>query len=196
MSKEEEFRDLEEELADMRRRARELTVGLTAEQLARRPDPTAWSIAECLAHLNITASVIQPKIAAAIERGTRNKITAPGPFLPGPLGRLLIWIAEPPPKFRIRAPKSIAPQVDHDDPAQVVGEFMKVQDEWERLMRECEGLDQRKLKIASPFRGVPRLRLAAPIPWMMAHQRRHLLQAEKVKQQIVSATSPLQHTAP
>jgi DinB superfamily len=196
MSSEKQYRDIGEELEDIRRRARELAGGLTAEQLARRPDPTAWSIAECLAHLNVTASVIQPKIASAIERGKKDKITRPGPFSPGAVGRLLIWIAEPPPKFRIRAPKNIAPQVGQDDPAQVVGEFMKVQDEWEKLIRDCDGLDQRKLKIASPFRGMPRLRLAAPIPWMMAHQRRHLLQAEKVKQQIVSAASPLQHTAP
>jgi hypothetical protein len=32
-----------------------------------------------------------------------------------------------------------------------------------------------------------RARLAAALPWMMAHQRRHLLQEENVKRQIVSA---------
>jgi hypothetical protein len=31
------------------------------------------------------------------------------------------------------------------------------------------------------------MRLAAVLPWMMAHQRRHLLQAENVKRQIISA---------
>jgi hypothetical protein len=33
------------------------------------------------------------------------------------------------------------------------------------------------------------MRLAAVLPWMMAHQRRHLLQAENVKRQIGSAAS-------
>jgi hypothetical protein len=62
--------------------------------------------------------------------------------------------------------------------------FMKAQDEWERLDRDAEGLDQEKVKIALPFPGVPRLRLAALIPWMTAHQRRHLLQAEGVKRRL------------
>ena len=159
-------------------------MSLTAEQLSRRPDSSAWSIAECLSHLNITAAVIQPKIAAAIERGKKDKITGQGPFSPGPMGRLLKWIAEPPPKFRIRAPKNIAPQVAHGEIAELMNRFMKVQDEWERLVRDSDGLDQRKLKIESPFRGIPRLRLSAPIPWMLAHQRRHLRQAETVKQRI------------
>lgn len=174
---------LEQQVADCRRRAQQLTNGLSPDQLARRPDPAKWSIAECLAHLNMTAAAIQPKISAAIEQGRRDKAFGKGPFSPGPLGKLLIWIAEPPPKFKIPAPKEIVPQVVDGDPAQVVAEFMKVQDEWERLIRESEGLDQNKLKIASPFPRIPRLRLASPIPWMMAHQRRHLMQAEGVKSQ-------------
>lgn len=182
-----DVRNLGNDLADIRRRARELTNGLTAEQLTRRPDPASWSIAECLAHLNITAAIVQPKIVAAIAHGKKDKITGQGPFSPGPMGHFFIWLAEPPPKFRLRAPKNIVPVVAHGDPGEVIAEFMRVQDEWERLIREGDGLDQKKLKIASPFRGVPRLRLAAPIPWMMAHQRRHLLQAEKVKQRIASA---------
>jgi DinB superfamily len=177
------------DINDARVRAKNLVHSLTADQLARRPDPAAWSIVECLSHLNSTAAVIQPKIAAAIERGKKNKVNGQGPFAPGPLGRLLIWLAEPPPKFRMRAPKNIAPRVAHPDAAETIGEFMKVQDLWERLVQDSDGLDQEKLKIGSPFRGIPRLRLAAPIPWMMAHQRRHLLQAEKVKQRIEAIDS-------
>ena len=180
---------LREELNETRRRAEQLVSGLSPEQLGLRLNPARWSIIECLAHLNMTAAIVQPKIAAAIEQGKQEKTSGNGPFSPGPLGRLLIWIAEPPPKFRMRAPKNIAPAVNHGDASQVLSDFMKFQDGWETLDRNAQGLDQRKLKIASPFRGLPRLRLAVPIPWMMAHQRRHLLQAEEVKRQIVSAAS-------
>jgi hypothetical protein len=69
-------------------------------------------------------------------------------------------------------------------PLQVLPAFMKAQDEWERLMREQEGLNLAKIKVGQ---GVFRIRLAAALPWMMAHQRRHLLQAENMKRQIVSA---------
>ena len=175
---------LVQQVNECRNRAGQLTAGLSPEELSRRPEATKWSIAECLAHLNLAAGAIQPKVARAIEQGRKDKITGNGPFSPGPLGRLLIWLAEPPPKFRMRAPKGIAPAVSHADPSHVIADFMKAQDAWEQLISDCEGLDQNKLRVGSLFPGLPRLRLAAPIPWMLAHQRRHLWQAENVKQQI------------
>lgn len=177
------------QLNDIRRRARELVAGLSAEQLTRRPDPSKWSIAECLAHLNVTAAGYQPAIDGAIRRGKENKMAGKGPYKAGMLGSLLKWIAEPPPKFRLRAPKGILPPSSITDPAQVVAQFMRVQDEWERQVREMDGLDLKKVKCETPLPPLPPLRLAAPVPWMLAHERRHLMQAEKVKQQIQAKTA-------
>lgn len=174
------------DIADSRRRAEALVAGLSAEQLARRPDPGKWSIAECLAHLNMTATTVQKLMARGIEQGKQEKKFGSGPFSIGPKGRLLVWIAEPPPKFRIRAPKNVRPPAAIDDPQQLLPAFLKAQDEWERLMHEQEGLDLAKIKAGQ---GVFRMRLAAALPWMMAHQRRHLLQAENVKRQVSSAVS-------
>ena len=173
--------DLLNQLQDIRRRAKDLVAGLTPEQLTRRPDPAKWSIAECLSHLNATAAIYQPFIDEAIRKGREAKIFGTGPFNRGGLGRLLIWNAEPPPKFRMRAPKKILPPSSITDPTKVVAEFMHIQDEWERQVRESEGLNLEKIKCGSPF-PLPRLRLAVPVPWMLAHERRHLLQAEKVKE--------------
>ncbi|HEY6251893.1 MAG TPA: DinB family protein [Candidatus Angelobacter sp.] len=171
------------QLQDIRRRAKDLVAGLSPQQLVQRPDPARWSIAECLSHLNATATVYQPFIDAAIRKGRESKIFGKGPFKAGPLGGLLIWNAEPPPKFRMRAPKKILPQSSITNPGQVVAEFMHIQDEWERQVRESDGLDLNKVKCSSPF-PLPRLRLAVPVPWMLAHERRHLLQAEKVKEEL------------
>jgi hypothetical protein len=174
--------ELEHQIQDARRRAQQLVSDLTAEQITRRPDPAKWSIGECLAHLNVTAGAVQPRMADAIEEGKRNKVAGKGPFAPGPKGRLLIWLAEPPPKFRIRAPKQIAPPTQISDPLQLLPEFLKVQDGWKRLMQDCEGLDLAKIKTGRRF-SLFRSRLAATIPWMLAHQRRHLWQAENVKKE-------------
>jgi hypothetical protein len=151
-----------------------------------RPDPGKWSIAECLAHLNITAETVQKFMTREIEQAKQEKRVGEGPFSIGPKGRLMVWIAEPPPKFRIRAPKNVRPPAAIDDPLQLLPAFLKAQDEWERLMREQQGLDLAKIKVGQ---GAFRVRLAAALPWMMAHQRRHLLQAENVKRQILSAAS-------
>jgi len=174
------------QIDESRRRAHELVSGLTAEQIARRPDPGKWSIAECLAHLNITAATVQKIMQRGIEQAKQQKRFGEGPFSIGPKGRLLVWIAEPPPKFRIRAPKNVRPPAASDDPLQVLPAFIKAQDEWERLMREQQWLDLERIKVGQ---GAFRMRLAAVLPWMMAHQRRHLLQAENVKRQIFSAAS-------
>jgi len=174
------------QIDESRQRAHELVSGLTAEQIARRPDPGKWSIAECLAHLNITAATVQKIMQRGIEQAKQQKRFGEGPFSIGPKGRLLVWIAEPPPKFRIRAPKNVRPPAASDDPLQVLPAFIKAQDEWERLMREQQGLDLERIKVGQ---GAFRMRLAAVLPWMMAHQRRHLLQAENVKRQIFSAAS-------
>jgi hypothetical protein len=175
--------EFKQQIQDARRCAQELISGLTPDQLTFRPDPTKWSIAECIAHLNVTASVVQPKVVDAIQQGRRDKVAGKGPFMLGGKGRLLIWFAEPPPKLRIRAPKHIAPPQQIDDPLQLLPEFLKAQDGWERLMQDCEGLDLGKLKVGQPF-SLFRTRLSATIPWMLAHQRRHLWQAENVKKQL------------
>ncbi len=172
------------DIADSCRRAQVLLDSVSADQLMRRPDPTKWSIAECLAHLNMTAATVQKLMARGIEQAKQEKRFGEGPFSIGPKGRLMVWIAEPPPKFRIRAPKNVRPPTTIDDPLQVLPQFLHAQDEWERLMREQEGLDLAGIKVGQ---GAFRMRLAAALPWMMAHQRRHLLQAENVKRQIISA---------
>ena len=176
--------DYSDDLTEARQSAQALVAGLTAEQLTRRAEPGGWSIAECLAHLNLTAATVQQLMTKAIERGRREKKFGTGPFSMGARGRLFIWIAEPPPKFRIRAPKNVRPPATIDDALQLLPDFLRAQDEWERLMREQEGLDLAKIKVGQ---GAFRMRLAAALPWMMAHQRRHLLQAENVKSQIFSA---------
>ena len=186
-----EMKPLTAELDDIRRRAEALVRDVDAGQLTQRPDPAKWSIAECLAHLNVSANVVQPMIAKAIERGKKDKVVGTGPFSLGFRGRLLIWIATPPPKFRIRAPKSVAPPVTIANPTQLLPEFLKLQDEWLRLRNDAEGLDMARINIArhlSPFH----CHLSAVFPWMMAHQRRHLLQAEKVKAQLGTRAAVVQ----
>jgi hypothetical protein len=175
-----------QEIQEARQRAEALLVGLTPEQFTIQPEAGKWSVAECILHLNVTASVMQRLMESAMAQGRQDKKLGPGPFHIGLKGRLLIWIAEPPPKFRIPAPPHLRPPARIDDPERLLPDFLKAQDEWERLMRESAGLSLSKINVGkrfSPFRA----KLAAGFPWMMAHQRRHLLQAENVKRQILSA---------
>jgi len=171
------------EINEARLRAEALALGLTPEEFTTQPEAGKWSIAECILHLNVTASVMQPLMEKAIAQARHDNNVGTGPFGIGLKGRLLVWIAEPPPKFRMPAPPHLRPPARIDDPLKLLPDFLKAQDEWERLIRESAGLDLAKIKVGkrfSPFRA----RFAAALPWMMAHQRRHLVQAENVKRQI------------
>jgi DinB superfamily len=174
-----------QEINEGRRRAEAVVLGLTPEQFIRQPEAGKWSVAECILHLNVTGAVMQPLMQKAITQAKHNNQVGTGPFRVGAKGHLLIWIAEPPPKFRMPAPPHLRPPAHIDDPDKLLPEFLKAQDEWERLIRAAAGLDLAGIKVGkrfSPFRA----RFAAALPWMMAHQRRHLLQAENVKRQIFS----------
>ncbi|HLJ89117.1 MAG TPA: DinB family protein [Candidatus Angelobacter sp.] len=183
------FEDMKKELLEIRSRTAQLTRDLTPEQLTRRPDVGKWSIAECLLHLNLTGAGYQKLMIEAIRHGKERGIFGEGPFSIGFFGGLLRSIAEPPPKFSIKAPSNIAPPAAIENPEKVVADFTNLQDEWERLMKECHGLHLGKIKVARAFRGLPRLRLGASFLWMFAHQRRHLWQAENVKRQLEAAAA-------
>lgn len=177
-----------QEIQEARHRAEALGLGFMPEQLTMQPEAGKWSVAECILHLNASAAVVQPLMEQAIAQGKRDNKVGTGPFDIGLKGRLLVWIAEPPPKFRMSAPRSVRPPARIDDPLKLLPDFMKAQDEWERLIRESAGLDLGKIKVG-PWFSPLRQRLAAALPWMMAHQRRHLLQAENVRRRILS-TAP------
>lgn len=177
-----------QEVNDCRRRAQCLVDGLSRDQFVLRADPARWSIAECIAHLNRTAKLVQKITLQGVARAKEENLRGEGPFRLGTRGRILIWVAEPPPKFRIRAPRSVAPPLVMEQPEKLIPDFMRAQDEWERLLQEAEGLDLARVTLGtffSPFR----CQMSGGLMWMMAHQRRHLWQAENVKQQIVEELS-------
>ena len=176
--------DLNEQLREIKAKAEQLLSSLDTEQVGRRPNPAKWSIAECLAHLNLTAAVAQPLAEKAIQLAKEKKVSAKGPFPLGAVGTLFTWIAEPPPRFRMWAPKKIAPKVDAADVSQVTAEFMRCHSEWERLVQQAADLDMARAKVRSPFPGLPRFRLSGFFSWMFAHERRHLLQAENIRKML------------
>jgi len=175
---------LHEQLAGITVKARRLVEGLAPEQLTKRAGPAKWSVAECLAHLNLANGSVQPGAQKAIQRGREANLAGKGPFATGGSGRFFTWFAEPPPKLRIWAPKSIAPPQQIPDPAGVIKEFLSQHDEWARLLKEAYGLDLGRMKMKSPFPGLPSFRVAGIITWMFAHDRRHLAQAEEVKRKL------------
>jgi hypothetical protein len=165
--------------------AESITHGLTREQFAWRPEPGRWSIGECFAHLNATNSMALPSIEKGIAQGRASGKTGQGPFQYGFVSSKFIASQEPPAKKKFKAPKAFLPPAEIDLDA-TMAEYRRISGELKRLTREADGLHLARVKIklaALPavFRAVVRIPLGGQLLLSTTHDRRHLWQAEQVR---------------
>jgi len=176
-----ELEDYRRQFEAIKQDARELLNGLTDTQFNWRSAPGKWSIAECLAHLNVTGQVYLPLIERRVNQARAEKVLGRGPFRHGFLGNLFIRATEPPVKrIRVKAPKIFAPQPEHML-AVIVPAFMSLQEYLLRQIRAADGLDLGRVKITSPVGRLLKLSLGQVFAFIAAHERRHLWQARQVR---------------
>ncbi len=170
----------------LRNDARALTRDLDPESATRRPKPGAWSVAECLRHLEITAEQYRPAIARAIADGGAHDLSAEGPFALSWVARRMIASIEPPPRLRVKAPKPFRPSSDSttDPPAlpwpQTADDYDASKARFLDLLEQSAGLDLARLSVASPVSRLIKMRLVTAFAFLAAHDRRHLWQARQV----------------
>ncbi|PYO37028.1 MAG: hypothetical protein DMD37_07305 [Gemmatimonadetes bacterium] len=171
------------EIEKVKADARALVAGLSEEQANRRPAPDKWCIAECLAHLNVADAKTLPAFDRAIRAGRTKGRTAAGPFRYGWFSRWMIASMEPPPKRRMRTFKIFVPPPPGAQPlATLLPEFLKVRDELAERVRQADGLDLGSNRVVSPVTPLLRMPLGAYFAFVMAHERRHLWQAWRVRE--------------
>lgn len=156
-----------------------LTRAVPAEKWPVRRDPDRWSVAECVAHLNLTGAAYDAILREAISRSPRPATPFTG-RLRRDLWGWLLWKSMPPP-VRVRTktiaafiPESTAPM------AQLVAEFEKWQEVQLTRLTEADGLRLNEIKVTSPFNAKLRYNLYSCFSILPAHQHRHLWQAEQV----------------
>jgi hypothetical protein len=89
--------------------ASEVCDGLTHEQFNWHPEPGRWSIAQCLAHLNVVNGQDVATVEEAIRAARAAGIVGQPPFQYGFLSRKFIASMLPPVRTRMKAPKSYVP---------------------------------------------------------------------------------------
>jgi DinB family protein len=166
------------ELQESDARARSLAETLTAQQLNWRPRPHEWSIGQCLEHLLITNTVYVPAIADALANrphGSAEEIT------PGWFGRWFIrsYIEPSAETKRGRAPKKITPAADVD--ATILERFLESNQRARDLVQRAAPYDVNRIRFKNPFIGIIRFTVGTGLQIISRHERRHLLQAERVR---------------
>jgi hypothetical protein len=166
--------------------AQRLCEGLTEEQLSWRPQQGKWSIAENLAHLNITTQTYVPSIQRSLHAAREHGITGSGSFDLGFTGKLFVGYLEPPFKVKTKAPKAIQPVLQ--GPAKdALPQFLRGQEAFAKLVDSAEGVDCGRAGFVSPFASILRMKLIAAFATVTAHDRRHLWIIQRIREQMAKS---------
>ena len=175
------------ELEDARRLAHDVTRGLGAKAWTTRPEPTEWSVAECLAHLNLTSRAFLPLLDEALARGRAAGTPPRRPRMD--LAGGFVWLVT-----TLRLPvKTTEPFVPAPTVSEtVLTEFDELQHQLLDRVVRAEGVDLTASKIVSPFDARLRYNAYAAVRLITAHQRLHLRQAARARARVTKVADPTQ----
>jgi hypothetical protein len=154
---------------------------LSDAQINWRPSETSWSIAQCLDHLGRGNTVYAAALQQAVQKARAASPPRKGPVRPGWLSRLFIWSLDAPPRIKMSAPKKIVPAASHKRD-EVLEMFLRSQEDMRKVLREGADLDLNRIRFRNPFIVSLRFTVGAGLLIIAAHNRRHLWQAEQVRQ--------------
>jgi len=156
-------------------RARAVVGRAGTNRLLQRPSGGGWSIAECLEHLNMTTRAFLPRWREACKSAPPSDV----PYRTDFWGRVLIWVLEPPPKFRMPTTPAFQ-QIPVPAPDKVLDTFLQTQAEFLAAIEAGRGLALDRVKVRSPFQEKLQYSVWSSFRVSLAHERRHLWQAERV----------------
>ncbi|MDP9193474.1 MAG: DinB family protein [Acidobacteriota bacterium] len=170
---------VEKELNDATHRAWTLVQTTEGRLFTVRPNPSAWSAAECISHLSISTEMFLPVLQKALDEARKRGLPAgKQPPKMDILGRVLRWFLEPPTRQRVKTSAPFVPRSVRAK-AEAFGEFASLQSKLAEQLTAARGIDLMKIKIVSPFDKRVRYNVYSAFLILIAHQRRHLWQAEQ-----------------
>jgi hypothetical protein len=166
------------ELSAADERATALAQPLTPQQLNWKPHPGEWSVGQCIEHLYVANEVYCSAMAAAL---VGQPLTVVQDITPGWFGRWFIrnYIEPSPETKRRRAPRKITPgpQVD----ASILDRFLDSNRRARELVQRASDYDVNRIRFKNPFVPLLRFTVGTGLEVLAKHQRRHLLQAERIR---------------
>lgn len=152
---------------------------LTPEQLEWTPAPGRWSVGQCLEHLIVMDAAYWP-VFERIERGEhRPGLLRRLPLLARMFGALVHRAVLPESTRRFPTSPAMNPSVGSVAP-DVVGRFAEHQHILIAHMRRLGEAGAEDVPIPSPIAAVATYSVRDAIRIVVAHQRRHVLQARRV----------------
>jgi hypothetical protein len=167
------------ELNAAEERATALAKTLTPRQLNWTPSPGVWSVGQCLEHLYLTNEVYLGPMLTSLEARQPAVVQD---ITPGWLGRWFIRnFIEPSSKMkRVRAPRKIRPGAQIEP--HILDRFLDSNHRARDLVLRARNYDVNRVRFRNPFIPVIRFTVGTGLEIISKHQRRHLLQAERIRE--------------
>lgn len=166
-----------------RKEAQQLIAPLSPEQLNWQPENgKGWSIGQCIDHLAKSNREMLRAMSGALDSARARGITAStGPIRLSWIERFFVGSLEPPPKRRFKAPSKAMPTstLIQDEMWQA---FTAADDAVRDLALACRTIDINRIRVKSPFFRFFKYSLGAALAIIAAHNRRHLWQAQRVRE--------------
>lgn len=156
----------------------ETFTGLTEEALNFKQDELSWSVLECLEHLNLYGRFYLPEITKRVKGAEPKRKEL---FKSGWLGNYFANSMLPKEKLnKMKTFKNMNPINSQLNKDKVIGEFIQQQEEMLRLLNEGRKIDLNKTKTNISISKWIKLKLGDTFRFVIFHNQRHLVQAEKV----------------
>lgn len=166
-----------------RDRVHALADGLSEAQVNWKPTHREWSVAECVAHLNILGAAYVPAMQAAVEAAPLRP-AVPRRLRVGLLGGLFVRAvrpgARPVKTVASMRPPAAGALASRLDAAALLRAFDRDTDVYLALCAAAGDVDAGRVRVASPFLRALRLPLAAFLEGLGQHVLRHAGQMERV----------------
>ena len=153
--------------------------GLGEQQLNWKPEPMSWSIGQCLEHLSISNEVYTEPIVAALHGRESHPVEQ---ITPGWFGRWFLnsYIEPDTQKAKAKAPRKIKPVASHLD-LSILDRFLASNAKVRAAITLARDVDVNRVRFKNPFVPVIWFTVGTGLLLLVRHDRRHLLQADRVR---------------
>jgi len=179
LTSEELVDDLLAQIDEVTAAVRERFGALSHEQLAWRPRPERWGVGHCLVHLARTSELYRGPLAEALRAARSEGKTARGPLKGGLFGRWFTRAMAPGGGLKVKTKDPLRPRYVTIQEGGLEM-FFAEQARFRDAVGEARGLDLDAVRIVSPVSSIVRLCAGDALRALVAHEWRHLAQAERV----------------
>lgn len=152
-------------------------IQLDPQTLMWKPNPSSWSIAECLEHVCLTHAGYLKQL---FELPTVESHQSLSPYKPSWAGSLLIKYIRPENKRKITAPRSFRPALsEHNDPKRILQDFLEQSSALIELLSKGGRLDW-NMKVNTILGSLARIKAGDALRLIPLHTLRHIQQAHRV----------------